>query len=110
MKTITLTDEQYAVLRALLEWTCGEASEDADDDGYVDDEDDRGHIEAAQTILGEAAQEALGYGDDPGALDDPKIDEEVDALVFSLYDLIVEAAEAKAQEAVAPPFDGCLDL
>ncbi|MCY1292112.1 hypothetical protein D9M70_413250 [compost metagenome] len=90
MKTITLTDEQYAVLRALLEWTCGDAS---DDDGYADDEDDREHIEAAQIVLCDAALSALGYSN-PEARDDPRIDEEVDALVFSLYDVIVEAALA----------------
>ncbi len=90
MKTITLTDEQYAVLRALLEWTCGDAS---DDDGYAHDEDDREHIKAAHIVLGDAALSALGYSN-PEARDDPRIDEEVDALVFSLYDVIVEAALA----------------
>ncbi|MCY1745111.1 MULTISPECIES: hypothetical protein [Ensifer] len=107
MKTITLTDEQYAVLRALLEWTCGHAS---DDDGYLNDEDDRGHSAAAQIVLSDAALSALGYRD-PDARDDPRIDEEVTDLVFSLYDVIVEAAlaETKAQGSVAPSVDGCFD-
>ena len=50
MKTITLTNEQHAVLRALLEWTCGDVSGDTPDasDDVTDDEDEREHIEAAQ--------------------------------------------------------------